>query len=62
MVTMVEGIEDSAIDIGKLAKLLKSACASGGTVKAAPSNSKVSTRSVSPRSLNRMDIKWRCDK
>ena len=33
MVTMVEGIEDSAIDIGKLAKLLKSACASGGTVK-----------------------------
>ena len=33
MVTMVEGIDDSAIDIGKLAKLLKSACASGGTVK-----------------------------
>ena len=33
MVTMVEGIEDSAIDIGKLAKLLKSACASGGKVK-----------------------------
>ena len=32
MVTMVEGIDDSAIDIGKLAKLLKSACASGGTV------------------------------
>ena len=30
---MVEGIDDSAIDIGKLAKLLKSACASGGTVK-----------------------------
>ena len=36
MVTMVEGIEDSAIDIGKLAKLLKSACASGGTVKGRP--------------------------
>ena len=33
MVTMVEGIDDSAIDIGKLAKLLKSACSSGGTVK-----------------------------
>ena len=33
MVTMVEGIDDSAIDIGKLAKLLKSACASAGTVK-----------------------------
>ena len=33
MVTMVEGIEDSAIDIGKLSKLLKSDCASGGTVK-----------------------------
>ena len=33
MVTMVEGIDDSAIDIGKLAKLLKSACDSGGTVK-----------------------------
>ena len=33
MVTMVEGIDDSAIDIGNLAKLLKRACASGGTVK-----------------------------
>ena len=33
MVTMVEGIDDTAIDIGKLAKLLKGACASGGTVK-----------------------------
>jgi len=33
MVTMVEGIDDSAIDIGKLAKLLKGACASGGSVK-----------------------------
>ena len=33
MVTIVEGIDDSAIDIGKLAKLLKSSCASGGTVK-----------------------------
>ena len=32
MVTIVEGIDDSAIDIGKLAKLLKGACASGGTV------------------------------
>jgi len=26
-------MDDSAIDIGKLAKLLKGACASGGTVK-----------------------------
>ena len=33
MVTMVEGIEDTAIDIGQLAKILKGACASGGTVK-----------------------------
>jgi translation initiation factor 1 len=33
MVTIVEGIDDSAIDIGQLAKILKSACASGGTVK-----------------------------
>ncbi len=33
MVTMVEGIDDSAIDIGQLAKILKGACASGGTVK-----------------------------
>ena len=33
MVTIVEGIDDSAIDIGKLAKLLKSSCAIGGTVK-----------------------------
>ena len=27
------GIEDTAIDIGQLAKILKGACASGGTVK-----------------------------
>ncbi len=33
MVTIVEGIDDSAIDINQLAKILKSACASGGTVK-----------------------------
>ncbi len=33
MVTIVERIDDSAIDIGQLAKILKSACASGGTVK-----------------------------
>nr|ACF09877.1 translation initiation factor SUI1 [uncultured marine group II euryarchaeote KM3-136-D10] len=33
MVTIVEGIEDTAIDINKLAKTLKSSCASGGTVK-----------------------------
>ena len=33
MVTIVEGINDSAIDIHKLAKTLKSRCASGGTVK-----------------------------
>lgn len=33
MVTMIEGIDDTAIDINQLAKILKSACASGGTVK-----------------------------
>ena len=33
MVTIVEGIDDSASDLGKLAKTLKGACASGGTVK-----------------------------
>ena len=33
MVTIVEGIDDSAIDINKLAKLLKNRCAAGGTVK-----------------------------
>ena len=33
MVTIVEGIDDTAIDINQLAKILKSACASGGTVK-----------------------------
>ena len=33
MVTIVEGIDDSAIDLGQLAKILKGACASGGTVK-----------------------------
>ena len=33
MVTIVDGIEDTAIDINQLAKTLKSACASGGTVK-----------------------------
>ena len=32
-VTIVEGIDDTAIDIGELAKILKSSCASGGTVK-----------------------------
>jgi translation initiation factor 1 len=30
---MIEGIDDTAIDINQLAKILKSACASGGTVK-----------------------------
>ena len=29
----VEGIDDVAIDINKLAKILKSSCAAGGTVK-----------------------------
>ena len=33
MVTIVEGIADSAIDLGQLAKILKGASASGGTVK-----------------------------
>ena len=33
IVTKVEGIDDSAIDINKLAKLLKNKCAAGGTVK-----------------------------
>ena len=33
MVTIVDGIDDTAIDINQLAKTLKSACASGGTVK-----------------------------
>ena len=33
MVTIVQGIDDSAIDLGELAKILKGACASGGTVK-----------------------------
>ncbi len=33
MVTIVEGIDDTAIDINQLTKILKSSCASGGTVK-----------------------------
>ena len=33
IVTKVEGIDDSAIDINKLAKVLKNKCAAGGTVK-----------------------------
>ena len=33
MVTIVEGIDDTAIDINQLAKILKGACASGGTGK-----------------------------
>ncbi len=33
IVTIVEGIEDAAIDINDLAKLLKARCAAGGTVK-----------------------------
>jgi len=32
VVTIVEGIEDTAIDINKLAKTLKAKCAAGGTV------------------------------
>ena len=30
---IVEGIDDAAIDINKLAKILKGSCAAGGTVK-----------------------------
>ena len=33
IVTKVEGIDDVAIDINELAKLLKNKCAAGGTVK-----------------------------
>ena len=33
IVTKVEGLEDTAIDINQLAKLLKNKCAAGGTVK-----------------------------
>ena len=33
IVTKVEGIDDAAIDINQLAKLLKNKCAAGGTVK-----------------------------
>ena len=33
IVTKVEGLDDGAIDINKLAKLLKNQCAAGGTVK-----------------------------
>ena len=33
LVTIVEGITDSAIDIDQLAKTLKARCAAGGTVK-----------------------------
>jgi translation initiation factor 1 len=33
IVTKIEGIEDTAIDINKLAKILKNRCAAGGTVK-----------------------------
>lgn len=33
LVTIVEGITDSAIDINQLAKTLKARCAAGGTVK-----------------------------
>ncbi len=33
IVTIIEGIEDTAIDINKLAKTLKAKCAAGGTVK-----------------------------
>ena len=33
LVTKVEGIDDTAIDINKLAKELKAKCAAGGTVK-----------------------------
>ncbi len=31
--TKVEGLDDGAIDINQLAKLLKNKCAAGGTVK-----------------------------
>ena len=46
MITNVEGIDDTAIDINQLAKILKGASDSGGTVRDGPLNFKESTRSV----------------
>ena len=60
MVTMVEGIEDTAIDIGQLAKILKGACASGGTVKGGQSNCRATTRRRLQRYSSRTATRWRC--
>ena len=62
MVTIVDGIEDTAIDINQLAKTLKSACASGGTVKGRTIELQgVSTRKEPQKYSNKTDTGWRCD-
>ena len=61
MVTMVEGIEDTAIDIGQLAKILKGACASGGTVKGRTIELQGgTTRRRQQRYSSRTATRWRC--
>ena len=62
MVTIVEGINDPAIDLGQLAKILKGACASGGTVKGRTIELQGDTRRGPPRCLSRTATKWRCDR
>ena len=59
MVTIVEGIDDVAIDINKLAKILKSSCAAG-TVKDVQLSCKESTRKELLKFSNKMAIRWRC--
>ena len=61
MVTIVDGIEDTAIDINQLAKTLKSACASGEPSRDAQSNYKGSTRKEPQKYSNKTDTGWRCD-
>ena len=61
MVTIVQGIDDSAIDLGELAKILKGACASGGTVKDRTIELQGDHKRRAAKVLERMDTRWRCD-
>ena len=59
MVTIVDGIDDAAIDINQLAKTLKSAVPAVELSKGGPSNCKGSTRRGLRRSSSKMDTGWR---
>ena len=61
MITIVDGIEDTAIDINQLAKTLKSACASEGTVKGRTIELQGEHKKEPQKYSNKTDTGWRCD-